>query len=192
MGTVSRAPIEFGDWNYVLALPRGPLTMHRQILAGLERLDADAVFLCESDVLYHPSHFEFEPEPGRFCYNTNVWKTRYPGGHCVWTDNLQQVSGICADRELLLEFYRRRVDQIDYEGFDRHYEPGRKTGELDGLNWQSEFPNLDIRHGGTLTRSKWHPSEFRNKRYARGWREASEVDGWGVVEGRLLEILDGR
>ena len=62
LGTVSREPIRFGDWNIVVDAPRSPLTMHRQILAGLQRLRADVVFLCESDVLYHPSHFEFAPE----------------------------------------------------------------------------------------------------------------------------------
>lgn len=192
LGTVSRQPIQFGDWNIVVDQPRSPLTMHRQILAGLRRLSADVVFLCESDVLYHPSHFAAWPEDGdTFLYNTNVWRARWPDGFAVWTDNLEQVSGLCADRKLLLEFYEQRVRQIEAEGFNRHFEPGRKqtVGGRRVARWQSEWPNLDIRHGHTLTRSKWSPGEFRNPQYAAGWREATAVPGWGTTAGQMQRIL---
>jgi len=191
LGSVSRgASIDFGDWNIVIDQPRSALTMHLQILAGLERMTCDYVFLCESDVLYHPSHFDFvPPRKDTFYYNTNIWKARYPDGHAVWTDDLQQVSGLCADRELLLGFYRRRVAKIEREGFDRHYEPGPKLGDYQVQNWQSALPNLDIRHSSTLTASKWSPDEFRNRHYARGWKESNEVEGWGITEGRLEELL---
>ena len=185
--SVSREPIEFGMWNVVVDRPRSPGTMHMQILEGLERIAARYVFLCESDVLYHPSHFQFEPwEEDVFYYNTNVWRIRYDDGRAVWTDNLQQVSGLCASRELLLGFYRLRVDQIVKEGFNRHYEPGQKTGNWKTDNWQSTCPNLDIRHSGTLTRSKWSPDEFRNQKYAKGWREVDSVPCWGS----LKEVLN--
>jgi len=188
--TVSREPILFGEWNIVVDGDRGPSTMHRQILAGLERVDADAVFLCESDVLYHPSHFDFEPERADlFYYNTNVWRVRWKDGHAIWTDNLQQVSGCCAEKDLLLGFYRRRVAQIEKEGFNRHYEPGPKTGLYRTANRQSAYPNLDIRHSRTLTRSKWSPDEFRNKKYAKGWRETDgDLPGWGCVVDVIKDI----
>lgn len=192
LGSVSRgAPIEFGDWNVVVNEEPGVLTMHRQLLAGLEHMEADWVYLCENDILYHPSHFAIDlAQDDLFYYNTHVWKARYPDGHCVWTDDLQQVSGVCAARSLLLSFYRDRVVLIEAEGFDRHYEPGPKTGPYRTENWASEYPNLDIRHNKTMTKSKWSPEDFRNKRYARGWKEASVVPGWGQVEGRLGQILD--
>ena len=190
LGTISRQPIDFGDWNIVVDLPRSPLTMHYQIYAGLEQIGTDVVFLCESDVLYHPSHFEFTvPTSEIFYFNTNVWKVRYPDGHAVWSDDLQQVSGICASRKLLLEFYRHRVTQIEKEGFNKHYEPGPKLGNYQTANWQSTYPNVDIRHRNTLTASKWSPDEFRNKRYAKGWKEADRVEGWGITEGRFSEFL---
>ena len=190
--SVSREPIEFGIWNEVVKEPRGPLTMHKQILTGLKRIKSDIVFLCESDVLYHPSHFDFEPEwDDTFYYNTNVWKLRYPDGHAIWTDDLQQVSGCCADRNLLLEFYQRRVIEIEQNGFNRHYEPGPKTGSCQTENWQSAFPNLDIRHNRTLTKSKWSPGEFRNKKYAKGWQETDgELPGWGNVKELMVRIRE--
>jgi glycosyltransferase involved in cell wall biosynthesis len=188
--TVSRRPIAFGDCNIVMDGERSAEMMHRQILAGLEQIEADYVFLCESDVLYHPSHFDFVPPTrDKFYYNTNVWKVRYTDGLAVWTDNLQQVSGICASRDLLLKFYRKRVAQIEAEGFNRHYEPGPKLGDWLTENWQSAQPNVDIRHDQTLTPSKWSIGDFRNKRYASGWRTADEVQGWGQTRGRMREFI---
>jgi hypothetical protein len=186
--SVSREPIEFGDENIVVEGERGPLTMHKQILAGLDAIDADYVFLCENDVLYHESHFEFTP-PRRtiFYYNVNVWKVWTADGLAVWTDDLQQVGGLCAARDLLRDFYWQRIAQIEQRGFDRHFEPGPKLGNWRTANWKSEHPNVDLRHGGNLTRSKRSPDEFRNQRYARGWTEAASVPGWGRTE----DIIDG-
>lgn len=187
--SVSLNPIKFGDGNIVLDHRRSPETMHWQILVGLEHINADCVFLCESDVLYHQSHFEIElAKTDRFYYNTNVWRLRYEDGLAVWTDDLQQVSGVCADYELLLEFYQRRVKQIELEGFNRHYEPGPKTGPYQTENWQSEVCNIDIRHNKTLTRSKWSPSEFRNKKYAKGWQTTRNIPGWGDTQNILKYI----
>lgn len=191
--SVSLAPLDFGH-NIVLSAERGPLTLLRQTLVGLEASDTDIVFFCEHDVLYHPSHFDFTPpRSDTFYYNTNVWKVRWPDGHAVWTDDLQQTSGLCAYRDLLIDFYCQRIAQVECEGFNRHYEPGSKqtVGSQLVENWQSSYPNLDIRHHNTLTRSKWSPDEFRNQRYAKGWKEASAVPGWGVTEGRFMEVING-
>lgn len=188
--------IDFGDTRIVMEGERGAVMMHRQILAGLEACKAKTVFLCESDVLYHPSHFDFWPKrEDVFYYNTNVWRMRYPDGLAVWTDDLQQVSGLCASRELLIDFYRKRLAQIEAEGFNRHYEPGIKQtvyprmrgGKYGVENRQSEYPNVCIRHDANLTASKWKPEEFRDKRYAKGWREAYQVDGWGDMR----EVMHG-
>jgi hypothetical protein len=113
---------------------------------------------------------------------------RYSDGHAVWTDGLQQTSGLCADRALLLDHYRRRCAEIERDGFNRHYEPGPKTSRFLALNYQAEYPNLDIRHDRNLTRSKWSPDEFRNQRYAAGWMEADEVNGWGVT-GPIMDAI---
>lgn len=176
-------PAAFGDERLTLLAERGILTMHRQILAGLEAAAGPLVFLCEHDVLYHPSHFEMGADTFRtdaFYYNTNVWHTRYPDGHSVYYD-ARQVSGLCADRDLLIDYYARRIAQIELDGFNRHYEPGlRQTvGGQVVIDRRSACPNLDIRHGHNLTQSKWSVSDFRELRYARGWRESDTVAGWG-------------
>ena len=188
--SVTLQPMNFGD-NYIIDLERGPLTMHKQILIGLEMLDTDIVYLVEHDCLYHPSHFDFVPRYKHdwVYFNTNVWKVRYPDGHAVWTDDLQQTSGLCAYRSVLLGFYRERIKRIERVGFDGHYEPGPKNSSLKTGNWQSKYPNLDIRHNGTLTHSKWSPEEFRNQKYAKGWREADSVDSW-YEQGEFSKLLN--
>lgn len=162
---------------------RGLVMYFTQILAGLEAANGTHVFMAEHDVLYHPSHFEFVPaRADTFYYNVNVWHARYPDGHCVYYD-AQQVSGLCASRALLLDFYRARLAQVLEQGPNRHYEPGlhQTVGGQLVESWESAYPNIDIRHGANLTGSKWSPADFRNSRYAAGWQEADALPGWGNV-----------
>lgn len=199
VGCVSLQRTDFGDWNIVVDREKSGTTMHYQILEGLKRSTADYVFLCESDLLYHPTHFHFTPpRDDTFYYNINVWRVRWSDGHAVRTDNLQQVSGICASRKLLLEHYRKRIEMIERSGgkFDvKHmaYEPGTrgKFGDERIANWESPFPNIDITgHGQTLTVPHFSVDSFRNKKFAQGWQETDdEIAGWGKLSGRLQEFL---
>lgn len=182
------AACDFGE-ALIYTGQRGVLTMHRQILAGLMHATGDTVFLAEHDVLYSPTHFDFVPaRDDTWYYNTHVWHARWPDGHCVFYD-AQQVSGLCASRYMLIGYYAARIEQIEREGHNRHYEPGLKqsVGAKAVENWRSPHPNIDIRHGGNLTGSKWSPADFRNPKYAIGWREADELPGWGNV-GDLFRV----
>lgn len=174
--SVTLSPLDFGDVRIVMTDTPGVLTMHRQIVAGLEAATADIVFMCESDVRYSPSHFEITPDRAdTMYYNTNVWRVRWSDKLAVWTDDLRQTSGLCASRAILLDFYTARVEQIQTAGFDRHYEPRGVRVE----NWMSREPNLCIRHGHNLTKSKWSADEFRNQKYAAGWKTSNEI--WKVI-----------
>lgn len=172
--------INFGDKEIVVKGERSPLMMHKQIVLGLEASAAEYVFMAESDVLYHSSHFDFTPtKDDVYYFNTNVWKLRWADGYCVRTDNSQQLSGMCGSRELLLNFFKKRVAQIEQEGWNRHYEP---KGIRE--NYQSEICNICIRHDANLTGSKWSVNDFKNKRYARGWKETEigNLKGWDLKE----------
>ena len=47
-------------------------------------------------------------------------------------------------------------------------------------------------HDKTMTKSKWSPDEFRNKKYAKGWRETDgEIEGWGNIRDRMADIQIG-
>lgn len=112
--SVSLKPMEFGRNIHMKGMKRGYLTMAKQILAGLEASTADFVFFCEHDVLYHPSHFDFMPSHSqKYYYNTNVWRIRATDGHALYCDSLQQLSGLCANRETLIKHYRERVKRLE-------------------------------------------------------------------------------
>lgn len=182
--SVSLKPLDFGD-NIVLPLERGPLTMFKQQLAGLEELKTDYVFFVEHDVLYHAHHFEFVPQDtSTFYYNVNVWKMRYNDGHAVHYE-CNQLSGLCAYRSLLIDYYRQKIAYVEEHGYDRSvgYEPGTKNilgvDQYPVKTWKSEVPNIDIRHEHNATRSKWSLDDFRNKKYAVGWMENDRIPGWG-------------
>ncbi|MHC4748313.1 MAG: glycosyltransferase family 2 protein [Planctomycetota bacterium] len=194
--SVSLEPIDFGD-NIHLQLERGPLTLFKQILAGLEALDTDIVFLCEHDMLYHPSHFDFIPtSEEKFYYNTNVWKVRLDDGHAVRVDFCQQTSGLCARRDLLVEHYRKRVQMVEEGSFTRKmgFEPGthgrnERVDDYKAQSWESEYPIIDIRHDQNFTPSRWSPDQFRNKRYTEGWTESDSVPGWGQTKGNMDNLI---
>ena len=184
--------IEFGDIRFVLEGKKGNTMLHNQILFGLQRIANDeTVFLCESDVLYHSSHFDHVLDQNNvFYYNTNVWKVRYDDGLSVWTDDMIQVSGLCASQSVLLEYYTQKVLQMEQQGFNRHYEPGIKQSVGSSLvqTRKSLYPNLCIRHDKTMTKSKWSPEDFRNPQYARGWRTSDNVEGWGDTKAVMNEV----
>lgn len=189
------APVDLGT-NIVVSAQPGYLTMARQILTALEWLEADVVFFCEHDLLYHPSHFDFEPSDGQtYFYNQNTWKVDAATGRAVHY-RCEQLSGLCVDRALAVDHFRRRVAQIERSGFSRRmgFEPGKpiKRGGLDDYpraTWMSAAPNIDIRHDRNLTRSRWSPEEFRDQRYCQGWTEADAVPGWGPTRGRFDALI---
>ena len=196
--SVSLKPIDFGK-NIVLNAERSKLTQAKQILLALENSTSDIIFFCETDVLYHPSHFKFTP-PSKdvFYYNDNKWRVDFETGQALFY-HCAQVSGLCCYRELALEHYRTRVARIEKEGkYDNKigYEPGlhkfpRGIDNVGYEMWFSEFPNIDIRHKNCYTSNRWTQAEFRDKNTCLGWTMADEVPFWGVTKGRFKEILRG-
>lgn len=193
--SVSLRPIAFGQ-NIVLSRERGVLTMFRQILAGLEAIETDIAFLVEHDVLYHPSHFEFTPlRADRFYYNQHRYQVRSTDGFTVHY-RASQTSGCCAYRPILIEHYRKRIAYVEQHGYDRNlgFEPGtnRRARAIDPHGaevWMSLGPNIDIRHGHNLSKSKWAPRDFRDSRNCIGWRESDHVPGWGITLRRFDDFL---
>jgi len=194
--SVSLRPIDFGE-NIVVDGERGPLTMFKQILAGLEAIDTDVVFFAEHDVLYSTSHFDFTPgERDLFYYNQNSWKVESETGKALFHYS-NHLSGLCAYRQLLLKHYRKRVEIVEKNGFSNRigFEPAthNRKERIDDYKhevWMSEIPNIDIRHNTNLTKTRWNKEEFRNQRFTKGWTISDEVPGWGVTKGRFKEILN--
>jgi hypothetical protein len=186
--SVSREPIQFGE-NIVLQEPRSTLTMFKQILAGLEKIDTDIVFLVEHDVIYHPSHFDFvPPRKDVFYYDQNIWKMDYKTGHSLFYYAMQTLA-LCAYRDLLIEHYRKRVAIVEKNGYSNRigYEPGthNRPERIDDYKYDVYFakePSIDIRHSSNLSPSRWRQDQFRNKRNLRGWTEAETVPYWGTID----------
>lgn len=195
--SVTLQPVPGFGVNRHLPLERGYLAMFQQILTGLEALDTDVAFLTEHDVLYHASHFTHTPEGDKaYNYNANVWKVDAATGRALHY-RCNQTSGLCADRQLLVNHYRARVQAVAAHGYKRNngFEPGTRQVRHGGFDdyghtvWMSDAPNIDIRHGKNLTPSRWSQDEFRNKKYCEGWTEAHSVPGWGHTFGRVDAFL---
>lgn len=188
--------------NVVLEGERSNTTMIRQIIAGLKNSKADIVFFTEHDVLYNPTHFEFTPVRNDiFYYNLSIYRWDYPNDRAISYDNLTSLSQMCCYRELALEHYQKRLKRIIDSGWDKEdgigkmqpiwvrmlgYEPGTKRRKIGGFSddtnerWSSKLPNVDIRHGQTLSNPKTHLSQF--KHLPTGWRESAlkEIPGWDL------------
>jgi hypothetical protein len=192
--SISQKPIDFGI-NIVMDLPRSAPSMFKQILIGLQECKTDIVFLIEHDVLYHPSHFEFTPEKtDHFYYNRNEWRVSSVTGKAVFYQH-NDVSQLCARRNLLLDHYTRVVDLTEKGGFRFSYGfsppkglPREKQNKHYGT-YMSRVPNLDIRHPNAFTRQRMNKSEFRSERSCRGWTESDSVPGWGKTLGRFDKFL---
>jgi len=76
------------------------------------------------------------------------------------------------------------------------FEPGthgrkERVDDYKSERWEAEFPNLDIRHEGTMTPTRWKKEQFRNKRFTKGWQEKGaddQLDGWGKVAD-ILQLI---
>lgn len=176
--SVSLKPMSFGK-NIHIKMKRGYEAYFTQILAGLEASDADIIFMCEHDVLYHPSHFDFTPiSKDKFYYNHNWWRYHTSDGFiCRWDAN--QVSGLCAYRTTLLEWYRARLEDIKSGKKEWSFEPGKSGNQTEV--WKSLYPNVDIRHESNLTKSKRSLNDFRDKSSAKGFQIADEIPYWGKI-----------
>ncbi len=128
------------------------VTYYRQLLECCNACGAKYVFICEHDVLYHPSHFDFKPEEDDvFYYNSNVLVLSKTGSFINSNCHLSQC--ICT-RELLIKALRERIDFVLNGGNLSYCEPGcsdPKTQFRYDMLFKSEVPNIDIRHHNNLT-----------------------------------------
>lgn|SRR3990167_2761318 len=181
-------PLDFG-YNIVVEGERGYGTLFKQILIALENSDADIIYHCEHDNIYHPSHFDFiPPTKDKFYYDLNWWKVREDGFAIHW--DAVQVSGLCYYRELGLKWYRERVRTFNKDTFDRKFEP---TVDTKYETWWAKYPSLDIRHGHNLTYNKWHINHFRNKATAINLKHSTidKIEGWdGLTTEKIYGKMD--
>lgn len=129
--SVTHKPIEFGK-NIVVNLPPGKQAYYKQMSIGLEACNADVIYFCEHDCLYHPSHFELLPIPCPIMFNRNQYRCYSYGAHKT-TDRDCFMSALIGCREVLVDRMRKK------QGFVLNEYAG--SLHLEGL-----LPILDIRH----------------------------------------------
>lgn len=196
--SASLKPINFGQNTVVAGAPGYP-SMVKEIVITLEKSNSKYVFFCEHDVLYHKSHFDFTPsEDDVFYYNMNNWRWGYPGTKVIRYNELTSLSQLCVNRELALRHFTARLNkmkEIGFEKFDKGdpylarkwgYEPGRRKKRDGGFleekfaDWNSDRPNIDIRHTRSFSASKMSPSQFI--RPPTGWVETTidNITDWDL------------
>jgi hypothetical protein len=192
-------PIDFGD-NEVFEGTPSYLTMIKQITSCLQRSTSDYVFFCEHDVLYPKSHFDFTPlRDDIFYYNENVWRWKYLSNSAIGYDRLISLSGLVANKNLVLNHYKNRLKKIEEMGDEKNgrdpywarkwgYEPGTKKRRRGGFSdddfeiWKSKDPIIDIRHPQTFSPTKVTLKEFRHQPI--GWKEINieDIPGWNLKQ----------
>jgi glycosyltransferase involved in cell wall biosynthesis len=208
MVSSSLKKMDFGVKNVRFpSMKKGYLAMYKQILGALENSKADIIFFTEHDVLYSSTHFDFTPpDKSAFYYNQNVWFLRLPDGHALHYD-VNQLSGMCVYRETALIHYRERYALIEQqskalseEEFNRwirhmghepftHNRVQWKTQFRFDV-WQSEYPNVDIKHGANATGQRWRKDQYINQNLLINWRETDNaIDGWGSTSELAKTLL---
>jgi len=216
--SVSQEPINLGHNICIGKQPRSLHTMWKQILTGLMYSDADVVYMVEHDVLYHATHFEFEPKENTvFYYNNSIWLVRTRDGRCLWKNNLC-FSQCVSNRLLMLDNMMQRVKWCENGGVaplhQGAYEPGRirkkyqDERKIFGINldrkWRLERfetfpPCIDIRHGKNFSgtrRFKIRGEDInRAKNLPDGSKQVKEriyakyIPGWGSPFKRFNEWI---
>ena len=167
--------------------------MFKQILTALEASTTDIIFFAEHDMLYPSSHFDFiPPKKDIFYYDRNWWKVRTSDGYCIHYE-ANQLSGLCAYRELLIKEFKERVRRISLEGWKNTmgYEPGTRGKRRGGFTenqwayWHAPDPHIDIKHAKNQTHQRWYQKQFKHKENCEGWltNTADKIPEWpGLME----------
>jgi hypothetical protein len=175
--------------------------MFKQQLIGLQAIDADVVYFCEHDVLYHESHFDFiPPKDNVYYFNLNVWAVDAQNGQALYYDGNKMTSGLVAYKPILVEHYTKKIAWVEEENgkFSRNrmgFEPGKKVskGRIGDYDWdvfRSTYPNVDIKHIGNITRKRFNLEDYRCRRQiASSWILSDEIPYWGKTKGRFDEFI---
>lgn len=198
--SASLKPVNFGR-NITLDLKPGIITMIKQITLALEASNSDFVFFCEHDVLYPPSHFEFEPvRDDIFYYNNNIWRWKYPEDYAITYERLICLSGLCVNRKFALNHYKARLKKIYELNLETAkgreplwarrwgYEPGTKKTKRGGFSdddfevWTSKEPIIDIRHNKTFSPPKVTLDSFNHPPVNFTQTTLDKIPGWDLKE----------
>ena len=145
--SVSQKPLDFGRNICVGIKPRCYLSIYEQLMEGvLAALPNSVVYACEHDVFYHPSHFDFvPPKKSKIYCNLNRFYWTHNTDYFVKTVGKRALSQTVAYRDVFLDHAKQQV-HARQNGM-----ASPCVGPFD--NFISDFPNIDVRHGGNFSAS---------------------------------------
>jgi hypothetical protein len=184
--SVSFYPIGFGKNIVVGDIGRSIKSVFRQILIALKHCNDGIIYFCEHDNIYHSSHFDFTPPRGDvFYYNKNRWRLRFADGMASYYEGIPATSQLVCYREIALEYYEKAVRKLP-----KYHEPGMGK-DYSRKNFASAWPNIDIRHKGTITGGdKFSLSAVSNKQKRKKFQLSEEIPYWGKTYGRVKEFIE--
>ena len=171
---------------------RSVYQMYQQVLIGAKEAKTEFVFLCEDDMLYHPTHFDYRPEGDVFAYNINKWSIFSWVEPSFFSYRLRKLmNSLIVRREALIKNLEERYakypvyDKIEFEKIRKYWgEPGKYENHL-GINtieteeYKSEYPNVMFSTPEALG------FEGLGKRKAHSSIRVNEVASWGTAESIL-------
>lgn len=171
--SVSQEPLAFGTNVNVGPKPKVYRSMYEQLLAGLEAAPEGAIIYCvEHDVFYHPSHFAFiPPTDDKAYFNNNRYHYRLGCANFVHARGKLAMSQCVAYREVLIAHCKDRLAKWD-QGIET------KIDEIPHASWESEKPNIDIRHGDNLTPDGDYKRAYYKGQLPEG-KTVTNLPGWG-------------
>ena len=180
---MSQKPLAFG-LNVIFGHKRRSyLTLYQQVKAGLDKVDDDSiVYLCEHDVFYHPDQFKFVPPNRSLIYfNLNRYYWQSNAKYFLKTIGKRALSQCVSHKQVLLDHVKEQIQgRIENR-------PTFCTGPFE--NFETENPNIDIRHAHNFTANRFSKDQYRSQRSIKGWKLADEVPFWGKTKGRFDEFL---
>jgi len=170
--SVSQKPLDFGKNICVGLKPRCYLSLYEQVLNGINHVDEDSIiYLCEHDVFYHPSHFDFIPEfKNKIYFNKSRYYWQRNTNYFVNSVGRRALSQCVSYKNVLKKHIK---DQVN----------ARKNGDSSPcigpfFNFTSDFANIDVRHGANFSNSRRFTTPKKDKMI---W----EVPEWGTP--RMLQ-----
>jgi hypothetical protein len=166
--SISQKPLDFGEENICIGEhePSYP-QMYRQILVGLRAVPRGTmVNMCEHDVFYHPSHFEYVPADRRRAhFNRNRYYYHRDCDTFLLSRGKNCFSQGVGDRKPWIDHVKKRLTNW-------------KPMQIARRNFHSEFPNVDVRHTQNFT----NHGPLKNP-WIRGRKKGVEsIPGWGTVQ----------
>lgn len=125
--------------------PHNILAIHLHILSALHRCPSGTVFIMEHDVLYHPTHLDWEAKTGEMTYlSTGYYYFLEAKSFAFRSGN--PLSTLAGDRDAMIKAFTERVGE--------HYRRGKiKKSEPEG-GFRLGHPYIDIRHGMNYSGSR--------------------------------------